>query len=119
MVRRRSTALLDREGRSYGGTTSTYDSYVPYAGAGWSSSDPRRVPCAGHSVVVLYRAPHTISLYAMRVSGEHVATLQDRIARGAFCPRTLFAARPDAWQFIPRHLEPIGAPGNVHEWEIR
>lgn len=51
MLRRRSTARLEREDRCYGGTTSTYDTQVPYTGSvGDSYADPRRAPCVGSPV---------------------------------------------------------------------
>lgn len=73
----------------------------------------------GKSLVVLYCRPFTCEVLALDVAAEHVATLEDRMSRGAFCPRTLWATRPELWRSATQiEVRLASASFQVHEWTV-
>jgi len=75
------------------------------------------------SLVIVYCRPFTCDLVALDVAPEHVETYRERRRTGGFCPRTLWAARPELFRAATAQekaiagYEPARDSWHVHQWE--
>lgn len=72
------------------------------------------------AAIVFYCRPFTGEIVAHDVDALHLDTLRSRRARGGFCPRTLWAARPSCFRNATiaecAALRLLGYALQVHEW---